>query len=99
MVQLRGCHPKPLSAILPSCHRARNSLARQGDTDCVPVAVSLSPVIDCHARSVCQDALTTGQARRTASGKGENRGGANNVKEREIPVIITRRAEGWTSLP
>ena len=63
------------------------------------MAVRLSPVIDCHDRSVCQDALTTGQARRTASGKGENRSGANNVKEREIPEIITRPAEGRISLP
>ena len=40
-----ACQRKPLSASLPSCHRARNAFVVQEDTDCVPVAVSLS---SCH---------------------------------------------------
>tara|TARA_R110002072_G_scaffold41292_2_gene116171 strand:- start:125 stop:358 length:234 start_codon:yes stop_codon:yes gene_type:complete len=60
----------------------------------VPMAISLSPVIDCHTRSARQDARPGAAARVRA----ENWGWADNVEEREIASIIAGRGLGQISL-
>jgi hypothetical protein len=63
--------PATESRCLPVCHPAtdaRIGLVGQGDADCGPVTVSLSPAIDCHAQRARQDALMPSQAWRETAG-------------------------------
>jgi hypothetical protein len=63
--------PATESRCLPVCHPATDARidpVGQGDADCGPVTVSLSPAIDCHAQRARQDALMPGQAWRETAG-------------------------------